>query len=130
RSHCGADFMVCYRCFRFGGLVMTVANLKSSQKATAMREVLASNDVRTLIANQLGVDIKRVTDDAHFTDDLGADWLDRLELMIVIEDRFADVVITDEDVDQLEVVGDLVRHIENVDIERRGRSIAEAPPLQ
>jgi acyl carrier protein len=70
-----------------------------------------------------------VTDEAHFTDDLGADWLDRLELMIVIEDRFADVVITDEDVDQLEVVGDLIRHIENVDDERRRRSIVEATPL-
>jgi acyl carrier protein len=83
-----------------------------------MREVLASNDVRTLIANQLGVDVKRVTDEAHFTDDLGADWLDRLDLMIVIEDRFADVVITDEDVDQVEVVGDLIRHIESVEIRK------------
>jgi acyl carrier protein len=93
---------------------MTIASLKSSQKATAMREVLASNDVRALIANQLGIDVKRVTDEAHFTDDLGADWLDRLELMIVIEDQFANVVITDEDVDQIEVVGDLIRHIQNV----------------
>jgi acyl carrier protein len=76
--------------------------------------------VRTLIANQLGVDVKRVTDEAHFTDDLGTDWLDRLELMIVIEDRFADVEITDEEVDQLEVVGDLIRHIENVDWIMRG----------
>jgi acyl carrier protein len=107
---------------------MTIASLKWSQKATATREVLASNDVRTLIANQLGVDVKRVTDEAHFTDDLGADWLDRLELMIVIEDRFADVA--DEEVDQLEVVGDLIRHIENVDHERRRRSIVEAAPLQ
>src|SRR5499427_2875737 len=113
--------------YRFGGLVMTIASLRSSPKATTMREVLASNDVRTLIANQLGVDVKRVTNEAHFTDDLGADWLDRLELMIVIEDRFADVVITDEDVDQLEVVGDLIRHIEGVDNEGRGRSIVEAP---
>ena len=93
---------------------MTIASLKSSQKATAMREVIASNDVRALIANQLGIDVKRVTDEAHFTDDLGADWLDRLELMIVIEDQFANVVITDEDVDQIEVVGDLIRHIQNV----------------
>ena len=92
-----------------------------------MREILASNDVRTLIANQLGVDIKHVTNEAHFTDDLGADWLDRLELMIVIEDQFADVVITDEDVDQIEVVGDLIRHIETVDIERRRRSTVWAP---
>jgi hypothetical protein len=42
------------------GLVMTIASLKSSQKTRAMTEVLASNDVRTLIANQLGVDVKRV----------------------------------------------------------------------
>ncbi|SRR6266487_4722263 len=116
--------------YRFGGLIMTIASLKWSQKATDMRrEVLASNDVRTLIANQLGVDVKRVTDEAHFTDDLGADWLDRLELMIVIEDRFADVVITDEEVDQLEVVGDLIRHIENVDHEGRRRSIVEATTM-
>jgi acyl carrier protein len=94
---------------------MTITSLKWSQKATATREVLASNDVRTLIANHLGVDVKRVTDEAHFTDDLGADWLDRLELMIVIEDQFGDVLVTDEEVDQLEVVGDLIRHIENMD---------------
>jgi acyl carrier protein len=106
---------------------MTIASLKSSQKTRAMTEVLASNDVRTLIANQLGVNVKRVTDEAHFADDLEADWLDRLELMIVIEDRFADVVITDEDVDQLEVVGDLIRHIENVDNERRRRFMVKAP---
>jgi acyl carrier protein len=106
---------------------MTIASFRSSQKATAMREILASNDVRTLIANQLGVDIKHVTNEAHFTDDLGADWLDRLELMIVIEDQFADVVITDEDVDQIEVVGDLIRHIETVDIERRRCSTVGAP---
>jgi acyl carrier protein len=106
---------------------MTITSLKSSQKATATSEVLASLDVRTLIANQLGVDVKRVTDEAHFTDDLGADWLDRLELMIVIEDRFADVEITDKDIAQLEVVGDLIRHIENVDNERRRRSVVETP---
>src|SRR5262249_13624828 len=105
------------------GPIMTITSLKSSQKATAASEVLASLDVRTLIANQLGVDVKRVTDEAHFTDDLGADWLDRLELMIVIEDRFADVEITDEDIATLEVGGDLIRHIENVDNESRRRSI-------
>jgi acyl carrier protein len=108
---------------------MTIAGLKSSQKATATSEVLATNDVGTLIAHQLGVDVKRVTDEAYFTDDLGADWLDRLELMIVIEDRFADVVITDEDVDQIEVVGDLIGHIENVDQGRRQRPTVEAAPV-
>jgi acyl carrier protein len=104
---------------------MTITSLKWIQKATATREVLASNAVRTLIANHLGVDVKSVTDEAHFTDDLGADWLDRLEF----EDQFADVLVTDEEVDQLEVVGDLIRHIENVEHERRRRSIVDTTPL-
>jgi acyl carrier protein len=86
-----------------------------------MSEVLTFNDVRTLIAHHLGVDVKRVIDEAHFADDLSADWLDRLELMIVIEDQFAGVEITDENVDQIEVVGDLIRHIETMDNERHRR---------
>jgi acyl carrier protein len=65
---------------------MTIASLRSGQNATATSEVPTSDDVRTLIANHLGVDVKRVTDEAHFTDDLGANSLARLELMIVIED--------------------------------------------
>ena len=45
---------------------------------------------------------------------VGADWLDRLELLMVIEDQFAGVEIADADVDQIEVVGDLIRYIETV----------------
>ena len=70
-----------------------------------------SDNVRALIAGCLDVDVRRVTDGAHFSDDLGADWLDRLELMILIEDQFAGVEITDDDVDQMEVVGDLIRYL-------------------
>jgi acyl carrier protein len=82
---------------------------------------VAASDVRTLIADHLGVDIARVTDEAHLADDLGADWLDRLELMIVIEDRFGDVEISDDDVDRIDVVGDLIRHVESASRERRQR---------
>ncbi len=70
-------------------------------------------EIRTLIAEHLDVDIQRVTDEAHFIDDLGADWLDRLELMIIIEDRFGGLEITDDDADQIRVVGDLIRYVEN-----------------
>jgi acyl carrier protein len=80
----------------------------------AAKEGLATNEVRTLIAKQLGVDVKRVTDEANFAYDLRVHWLDRLELMIVIEDRFVGVEITDDDFDQIKVVGDLIRHIESV----------------
>ena len=52
-----------------------------------------------------------VTDEAHFTEDLAADWLDRLELMMLIEHQFG-LEIPDEDVHQIEVVGDLMRYIE------------------
>jgi acyl carrier protein len=76
-----------------------------------MHQISTANDVRTIIAKHLGVEVKRVTDEARFTYDLGADWLDRLELMIVIEDQFPAVEITDEDVDRIEVVGDLIHHI-------------------
>jgi acyl carrier protein len=103
---------------------MTIGSLLSREQTTAIKEVFAINDVRTLVANHLGVSIARVTEEAHFTHDLGADWLDRLELMMVVEDQFAGLEITDEDVDQIEVVGDLIRHIETVDNERRRRGAA------
>lgn len=65
----------CQRSTIRGDLVMTIASLRSGQNATATSEVPTSDDVRTLIANHLGVDVKRVTDEAHFTDDLGANSL-------------------------------------------------------
>jgi acyl carrier protein len=69
------------------------------------------NDVRTLIAKQLRVDIEFVTSETHFTNDLGADLLDRVELMLAIEDQFAGLDITDDDVEQIQLVGDLIRHL-------------------
>ena len=68
--------------------------------------------VRNVIAEPLGVDAERVTDEARFRDDLGADWLDYLELMIVIEDQFACSEIADDVADQIVAVGDLIRFVE------------------
>jgi acyl carrier protein len=67
--------------------------------------------VRTLVAKQLRVDVDFVTSETHFTDDLGADLLDRVELMLAIEDQFSGVEITDDDVEQIQVVGDLIHHL-------------------
>src|SRR5258708_21888153 len=104
---------------------MTIGSLLSSEQTTPIKEVLTTNDVRTLVANHLGVSVGHVTDEAHFTHDLGADWLDRYELMMVIEDHFDGVEIADADVDQIEVVGALIRHIETVDNERRQRGATQ-----
>jgi acyl carrier protein len=103
---------------------MTIGHLTSREQTKVIKATSATNDVRTLIANHLGVSVCRVTDDAHLTDDLGADWLDRLDLMIAVEDQFAGVEITDDDVDRMELVGDLIRHIETLDSERRRRGAA------
>jgi len=96
-----------------GGIIMTVGSLTPLQGATPLKECLSINDVRILVAKQLGVDIASVTNETHFTDDLGADFLDRVELMIAIEDQFAGVEITDDDVEQIQIVGDLIRHLQN-----------------
>jgi acyl carrier protein len=89
---------------------MTLGSLSVTQR-TAPREGFDSDKVRTLIADYLGIDARRVTDEAHFSE-FGMDHYDRLELMILIEDAFTGVEITDDDANQIEVVGDLIRHIE------------------
>jgi acyl carrier protein len=76
-----------------------------------LEESFEFDRIRALIAGHLDVDIKLVTNEAHFTDDLGADWLDRLELMMLIEDQFTELKISDHDVDQIEIVGDLIRQL-------------------
>jgi acyl carrier protein len=85
--------------------------LLSVTELTAPQELFDSGKVRTLIAEYLGIEVKQVTDEAHFGE-FGMDRYDRLELMILIEDAFIGVEIRDDDADQIEVVGDLIRHIE------------------
>jgi acyl carrier protein len=112
--------------------MMSIASMPMIEQTTAMRGDLASGKIRALIAKHLGIEIERVTDDAHFANDLGADWLDRVELVIAIEDQFAGVEITDDDVDQMNVVADLIQCIEQPDNRRAGAVAAHcrsAPPV-
>jgi len=89
---------------------MTLSSLSVTQRF-APQEAFNSDKVRYLIAEYLGIETKQVTDEAHFGE-FGMDRYDRLELMILIEDAFIGVEITDNDADQIEFVGDLIRHIE------------------
>jgi acyl carrier protein len=95
---------------------MTFTSLSFTQR-TGAAEVIEVTEIRVLVAKHLHVDVKRVTDEAHFSDDLGADWLDRLELLILVEDEFVDVEIPDGNADQIETVGDLIRYIEDARLE-------------
>jgi acyl carrier protein len=71
-----------------------------------------ANKIRVLIAKYVGIDAERVTDEAHFRNDFDLDSLDQLELLILIEEEFSNVEFSDAAVEQIEVVGDLIRYLE------------------
>lgn len=66
--------------------------------------------VRSIIAEQLGVKVEEVVDQASFTDDLGADSLDTVELVMALEEEFG-IEIPDEDAEKMRTVGDAMRYI-------------------
>jgi acyl carrier protein len=67
--------------------------------------------VKQIIAEQLGVDEGEVTPSASFVDDLGADSLDQVELVMALEEAF-DVEIPDEDAEKIRTVQDAIDYIE------------------
>ena len=67
--------------------------------------------VQAIIVEQLGVDEKEVTESASFIDDLGADSLDTVELVMAFEEEF-NIEIPDEDAEEITTVVDAVRYIE------------------
>jgi len=66
--------------------------------------------VRDIIVEQLGVDAEEVTLESKFIDDLGADSLDIVELIMALEEEF-DMEIPDEDAEKISTVGDAVEYI-------------------
>ena len=68
--------------------------------------------IKEIIVEQLDVEEDAVTMEASITDDLGADSLDVVDLVMSIEESF-DVEIPDEEVENIKTVGDIVKYIEN-----------------
>lgn len=66
--------------------------------------------VKTIIVEQLGVDAEEVSLGSSFIDDLGADSLDTVELVMALEEEF-DVEIPDDDAEKITTVGDAVNYI-------------------
>nr|WP_284697411.1 MULTISPECIES: acyl carrier protein [Thermoanaerobacterium] len=70
--------------------------------------------IRDIIVEQLGVDPEEVTMESSFIDDLGADSLDIVELIMALEEEF-DVEIPDEDAEKIKTVGDVVEYLKNLE---------------
>jgi acyl carrier protein len=86
-------------------------NLTLTRRISALKEASLTSKIRAFIAEHLSVDVESITADSHFSDDLGLDLLDVVELTILLEDQFTKGCATDEAV-QMEFVGDLICHIE------------------
>ncbi len=67
--------------------------------------------VKEIIINELGVEPEKVTSEASFVEDLGADSLDTVELVMAFEEEFG-MEIPDEDAEQLQTVGDAIRYVQ------------------
>ena len=71
-----------------------------------------SNKVKKMVADHLGVDEVKVTEEANFIDDLGADSLDTVELVMAFEEEFGSE-ISDSEAEKILTVGDAIKFIES-----------------
>jgi acyl carrier protein len=76
-----------------------------------MSEKSIEEKVKDIIVEQLGVNPEQVNPTASFIEDLGADSLDTVELVMAFEEEFG-VEVPDEDAEKLQTVGDVVKYIE------------------
>jgi acyl carrier protein len=75
-------------------------------------ETMIFEKVKDIIAEQLGVDLEEINMESSFVDDLGADSLDIVELIMALETEF-DLEIPDEDAEKISSVSDVVNYIKN-----------------
>jgi len=76
-----------------------------------MADKTIEEKVKEIIVDQLGVDAKEVNQEASFIDDLGADSLDTVELVMAFEEEF-DIEIPDDDAEKILTVKDAINYIE------------------
>jgi acyl carrier protein len=72
--------------------------------------------VKDIIVDQLGVDPDEVKTESHFIDDLGADSLDTVELVMAFEEEF-NIEIKDEDAEKIQTVKDVIQYLKEKGIE-------------
>jgi len=70
------------------------------------------DDIKEVVVEQLGVNADEVKDDAKFVEDLGADSLDVVELVMALEEKF-DIEIPDDEAEKIATVADVVAYVES-----------------
>ncbi len=70
------------------------------------------NKIKEIIVDKLGIEESEITDSASFTNDLGADYLDTVELIMEFEKEF-NVSIPDEEAEKIQTVGDAVAYLKD-----------------
>ncbi len=89
-------------------MIKKIVNLNNSKKRSF---IMANFDkIKAIIVDQLGVDESEVVETASFIDDLGADSLDTVELVMALEEEFG-VEISDEDAEKIQTVADVQKYI-------------------
>jgi acyl carrier protein len=83
----------------------------NTNRTNFMAEKSIEEKVKDIIVEQLGVNPEQVTSQASFIEDLGADSLDIVELVMAFEEEFS-VEVPDEDAEKLQTVGDVIKYIE------------------
>jgi acyl carrier protein len=89
-----------------------VAHNQQPWRQFHMAEKSIEERVKDIIVEQLGVNPEQVTPSASFIEDLGADSLDTVELVMAFEEEFS-VEVPDEDAEKLQTVGDVIKYIED-----------------
>jgi acyl carrier protein len=84
--------------------------LSETQNRGEMMADSTEDKVKEIIINELGVEPEKVTAEASFVEDLGADSLDTVELVMAFEEEFG-LEIPDEDAENLQTVGDAIRYL-------------------
>ena len=93
------------------GSCRTYPRATNTTEQIFMAEKSIEEKVKDIIVEQLGVNPEQVTPQASFIEDLGADSLDIVELVMAFEEEFG-VEVPDEDAEKLQTVGDVIKYIE------------------
>jgi len=89
-------------------LILNLAYNKSNMTMSNAQDL--ESKVKAIIAEQLSVPIENIRNEAKFIEDLGADSLDVVELIMALEEQF-DIEISDQDAEKIATVGDAINYI-------------------